>query len=80
MTSNQMEQLHLRPTSKLERASNFISKTCVWQDLCFLALCSYVWQVPFNFLTEKDHSSDFVEETFKILRDKKGKTPTSIHS
>jgi aminopeptidase N len=30
----------------------------------------YVWLVPFNYLTEKDSSSEFVNNTFRIIRDK----------
>ena len=36
---------------------------------------SYVWLVPFNYLTEQDHSSDFVKGTFKIIREKTGEPP-----
>jgi hypothetical protein len=31
-----------------------------------------VWLVPFNYITEENSSDQFVEESFRIIRDKEG--------
>ena len=36
-----------------------------------------MWLVPFNYLTEQDHSSDFVKSTFKIIEEESGEP--SLH-
>ena len=38
----------------------------------FLTLTSYVWLVPFNYITEKSSSDQSVKDSFRIIREKKG--------
>lgn len=38
----------------------------------FFQLHSYVWLVPFNYITEKNSSDQFVKDSFRIIREKKG--------